>query len=103
MKFTNLKISRECIFSIENVARVKLFIKSVHFQNSRFCSVSKPRKPVFLFRTGPTTTILATKLLHSQISGRISKSATQMGGFIGLFVYILVCYYILFCLSVRIT
>ena len=36
---------------------VKLFIISVNFRNPGFCSVLKPQKPVFLFRTGPTTTV----------------------------------------------
>ena len=60
MKFTNLKISRECIFPIENIAHVrsrKTFYQiSVNFRNPRFRSVSNPRKPVFGFRTSPTTT-----------------------------------------------
>ena len=64
MKFTNLKISCECIFPIDNVAHVrsrKTFQKiSVNFQNLGFFSVSKPRKPVFIFRTGPTITIYDT-------------------------------------------
>ena len=51
MKFTNLKISCECIFPIENIAHVrslKTFCHiSAHFRNPGFHSVSKPRKPVF--------------------------------------------------------
>ena len=54
-----LQISRECIFPILNVAHVrsrKTFNHiSVNFRNPGFRSVSKPRKPVFTFRTGPTT------------------------------------------------
>ena len=60
MKFTNLKISREYIFPIDNVAHVrsrKTFYHICKLSKSRICSVSKPRKPVFLFRTGPTTTV----------------------------------------------
>ena len=61
MKFTNFKISRESIFPIENVAHVRsrktFYHISVHFRNPRFRSVSKPRKPVFIFITGPTTII----------------------------------------------
>ena len=57
MKFT--KISRECIFPIDNGAHVcsrKTFYHiSVNFRNPGFHSVSKPRKPVFIFKTGPTT------------------------------------------------
>ena len=60
MKFTNFKKSRESIFPIENAAHVysrkTFYYISVHFRNPGFCSVSKPRKPVFIFTTGPTTT-----------------------------------------------
>ena len=56
-----LQISRESIFPIENVAHVpsrKTFYHiSVNFRNPGFCLVSDPRKPVFIFRTGPTTTV----------------------------------------------
>ena len=59
MKFTNFKISCECIFPIDNLAHVRwcktYYHISVNFQNPGFCSVSKPRKPVFIFRPGPTT------------------------------------------------
>ena len=59
MKFTNFKISPESIFPIEDAAHVpshKTFYHiSVHFRNHGFRSVSKPRKPVFIFTTGPTT------------------------------------------------
>ena len=55
MKFTNFKISRECIFPIEDVAHVRLrktfYHISAHFRNPGFRSVSKPR------RTGPTTNL----------------------------------------------
>ena len=67
MKFTNFKISRESIFPIENVAHVRLrktfyYISvTVHFRNSGFRSVSKPRKLVFIFTTGPTTSIFDIK------------------------------------------
>ena len=64
MKFTNFKISRESIFPIENVAhvrsRVKLFIIYLYtFEIPDFVrfQFSKPRKPVFIFITGPTTII----------------------------------------------
>ena len=60
MKFTNLKISRKCIFPIDNIAHVRwpktFYHISVNFRNHGFCSVSKPRKPFFICRTGPTTT-----------------------------------------------
>ena len=60
MKFTNFKISRESIFPIDNVAHVRsrktFYYISVHFRNPGFCSVSKLRKPFFIFTTGPTTT-----------------------------------------------
>ena len=36
-------------------ARAKLFTISAHFRNSGFRWVSKPQKPVFISRTGPTT------------------------------------------------
>ena len=59
MKFTNLKVSRKCIFPIEDVAHVRLqktfYHISVNFRNPGFRLVSKPQKPVFIFRTGPTT------------------------------------------------
>ena len=42
-------------------ARLKLSIISVHFRNPGFRLVSKPQKPVFLFRTGPTTTVSKKK------------------------------------------
>ena len=61
MKFTNFKISRECIFPIDDIAHVRsrktFYHISAHFQNPGFRSVSKPRKPIFIFRTGPTTLI----------------------------------------------
>ena len=54
-----LQISRECIFPIENVAHIRshktFYHISVNFRNPRFRSVSKPRKRVFIFRTGLTT------------------------------------------------
>ena len=60
MKFTNFKISRESIFPIDNIAHVRsrktFYHISVHFRNPGFRSVSKPRKPVLIFTTGPTTT-----------------------------------------------
>ena len=60
MKFTNFKISRECIFPIDDVAHVRsrktFYHISAHFRNTGFRSVSKPQRPVFIFRTGPTTT-----------------------------------------------
>ena len=63
MKFTNFKISRESIFPLDNIAHVrarKIFYHiSAHFRNPAFRSVSKPRKPGFIFRTGPTTRILS--------------------------------------------
>ena len=61
MKFTNFKISRESIFPIDDIAiahvrsRKTFYHVSVHFRNPGFRSVSKPRKPVFIFTTGPTT------------------------------------------------
>ena len=59
MKFTNFKISRESIFPIENITHVRscktFYHISVHFRYRGFRSVSKPRKPVLIFRTGPTT------------------------------------------------
>ena len=68
MKFTNFKISHEYIFPVENVAHVRsrktFYHISVNFRNPRFCSVSKPRKPVFIFRTSPTT--MTTPSFHSQ-------------------------------------
>ena len=61
MKFTNFKISRESIFPIEDAARVRsrktFYHISVHFQNPGFRSVAKPQKPLFIFTTGPTTSI----------------------------------------------
>ena len=36
--------------------RVTFYHISAHFRNTGFRSVSKPRRPVFIFRTGPTTT-----------------------------------------------
>ena len=61
MKFTNLKISRECIFPIDNVAHVRLrktfYHISVNFRNPGFRLVSNPQKLVFLFKPGPTTNI----------------------------------------------
>ena len=67
MKFTNFKISRKSIFPIENVAHVRsrktFYHISVHFRNPGFRSVSKPRKPVFIFTTGPTTNICTTLML----------------------------------------
>ena len=52
MKFTNLKISHECIFPIDNVAQLRsrktFYNISVNFRNPGFRSVSKPRKK-FLF------------------------------------------------------
>ena len=63
MKFTNFKISRESMFPIGNIAHVcsgKIFYQiSAHFRNPGFRSVSKPRKPVLIFRTGLTTTFKA--------------------------------------------
>ena len=71
MKFTNFKISRECIFPIEDVAHVRLrktfYHIPAHFRNPGFRSVSKPRKPVFIFRTGSTTnciTYLFLEMIH---------------------------------------
>ena len=59
MKFTNFKISRESMFPIGNIALVrscKIFYHiSAHFRNPGFRSISKPQKPVLIFRTGPTT------------------------------------------------
>ena len=59
MKFTNFKISRECIFPIEDIAHVRsrktFYPIPVNFRNPGFRVVSKPQKPVFIFRTGPTT------------------------------------------------
>ena len=61
MKFTNFKISRGSISPLENIAHVssrKIFYHmSAHFRNPGFRSVSKPQKPVFTFRTGPTTNV----------------------------------------------
>ena len=52
MKFTNFKISHECIFPIENTAHVHwhetFYQISVNFRNPGFHSVSKPQKPVFI-------------------------------------------------------
>ena len=54
-----LQISHECIFPIDNVAHVRsrktFYYISVNFRNPGFRLVSKPQKPVFIFRTGPTT------------------------------------------------
>ena len=59
MKFTNFKISRETMFPIRNIAHVRsrktFYHISAHFRNPGFRSVSKPRTPVLIFRTGPTT------------------------------------------------
>ena len=56
MKFTNFKISRESIENVAHVGSRKTFYHiSVHFRNPGFRSVSKPRKPVFIFITGLTT------------------------------------------------
>ena len=59
MKFTNFKKSRKCIFPIADVTHVRsrktFYHVSAHFRNPGFRSVSKPRKPVFIFRIGPTT------------------------------------------------
>ena len=67
MNFTNFKISRESIFLIHNMAHVRsrktFYHISVNFRCPGFRSVSKPRKPVFTFRTGPTTIICVTFLL----------------------------------------
>ena len=53
--------SCECIFPIENVVYLGLsktfYHISVNFRNPGFCLVSKPRKLVFIFRTGPTTIV----------------------------------------------
>ena len=61
MKFIKFKISRECIFPLDNTAHVrshKIFYHiSAHFRNPGFHSVSKPQKPFFIFRTSPATTI----------------------------------------------
>ena len=68
MKFTNFKISRESIFPIENIALVRsrktFYHISVHFRNPGFRSVSKPRKPVFIFTTGPTTSAKIKYHIH---------------------------------------
>ena len=52
MKFTDLKISRECIFLIENVAHVCSHLTFYHisgnFRNPGFRSVSKPQKQFLL-------------------------------------------------------
>ena len=52
-------ISRMHISYIENITHVRsrttFYHISVNFRNPGFRSVSKPRKPVFIFRTGPTT------------------------------------------------
>ena len=67
MKFIKFKISRECIFPLDNTAHVclcKFFYHiSAHFRNPGFCSVSKARKPVFNFRTSPTTMVYHPKPL----------------------------------------
>ena len=46
------------MFPIGNIPHVrshKIFYHiSAHFRNPGFRSVSKPRKPVLIFRTGPT-------------------------------------------------
>ena len=59
MKFTDFKISHESICPIENIAHVRsrktFYHISVHFRNPGFRSVSMPRKPFFIFTTGPTT------------------------------------------------
>ena len=59
------KIFREYIFPIDNVAQVRsrktFYHISANFQNPGFHLVSKPRKLVFIFRTGPTTTTLHDK------------------------------------------
>ena len=71
-------------------ARIKLFIISLKiFENPGFRSVSKPRKPVFIFRTGLTTTKLIFFLpdflfkFHFSVQGMVSaldeavKNVTQ--------------------------
>ena len=62
MNFTNFKISREYIFPLDNVAHVRsretFYNISVNFRNPGFRLVSKPRKPAFISKTGPTTNSL---------------------------------------------
>ena len=74
MKFTNFKISRESIFPIENVAHVRscktFYHISVHFRNPGFRSISKLRKPVFIFSTGPTTIREIFKGDHNAAAGK---------------------------------
>ena len=69
MKFTNFKISRECIFPIDNVAHVcsrKTFYHiSINFQNPGFRSVSKARKPVFI-----TPLLLLSPMVSGWAGGR---------------------------------
>ena len=87
MKFINFKISRKCIFPIGNIAHVRsrktFYHISAHFRNPGFRSVSKPRKPVFIFRTGPTTNIyiiIRHQNFHSPssygVEQRVMKSMT---------------------------
>ena len=60
------------MFPIGNIAHVrsrKIFYHiSAHFRNPGFCSVSKPRKPVLIFRTGPTTSICILEDLLKDLS-----------------------------------
>ena len=81
MKFTNFKISRESIFPIENITHVRscktFYHISVHFRYPGFRSVSKPRKPVLIFRTGPTTTVKWYQLGQSCYEDKIQELNTD--------------------------
>ena len=54
MKFIKFKIFCECIFPLDKTGHVRsrknFYHISAHFRNPGFCLVSKPRKPVFIFR-----------------------------------------------------
>ena len=68
MKFTNFKTSRESIFPIDNITHVRsrktFYHISVHFRYPGFRSVTKPRKPVLIFRTSPTTNKLPMCMIN---------------------------------------
>ena len=80
MKFTNFKISREFMFPIGNIAHVrsrKIFYHiSAHFRISGFRSVSKSRKPVLIFKSGPTTRRYRWR--HDQVLRVIAESIEKL-------------------------
>ena len=86
--FTNFKISCESILPLAHVRSRKIFYHiSAHFQNTGFRSVSKPRRPVFIFRTGPTTNIyiyISTKKPKKQTNCALLPSGGLFLSIMGL-------------------